>query len=149
MTNNLSKLSEYVDRGAKLLDSKYPDWFKKIDFFKLSMDHCARCILGQTFGDYVKGLKSLWPGCNINEDFRYAFDYGFDVCLEDRQGYGDSQIAWDELRRLWVHQIHERLDKDNCTKRFHSAREVMEHYIPNYPPEPIREEIYDYAMSDQ
>lgn len=54
------------ERGAKLLDEKYPGWEHEIDVDKLDMyDHC-RCILGQLYGSYEKGKGEIFS------DFRYC-----------------------------------------------------------------------------
>lgn len=59
--------SMYVQKGIKLLDEKYPGWENEIDISKLQMMNHKNCIVGQLFGDYLRGLKILgfedvWSG---------------------------------------------------------------------------------------
>lgn len=48
-----------IERGAALLDSIRPDWFRCIDVPSLDMDDPERCILGQLFGHYDSGCNAI------------------------------------------------------------------------------------------
>lgn len=61
-------------RGATLLDSKNPGWFKNqfIDSKSIRMISCLDCVLGQLYGYYGTGINSL----GIKSDLQ-ASHFGF------------------------------------------------------------------------
>lgn len=83
-----------VRLGVTLLDGEHPDWYLKIKIGLLDMGHWQYCILGQLYGDYIFGLRSL--------DIPAGFDYGF-------AGLG-QEIK--DLNELWINEIRERLSKN-------------------------------------
>lgn len=52
-------MKDKVLRGIELLDREVPDWREKIDWDRLNMADCFRCILGQLFGEYAEGVDYL------------------------------------------------------------------------------------------
>lgn len=54
----MSALS-YATAGAALLDTYRPGWFRNIDLFTLDQCSTVNCVLGQTYGEYYKGLEAL------------------------------------------------------------------------------------------
>lgn len=52
-------MKDNVLRGIELLDRQVPGWREKIDWNELSMGHCKKCILGQLFGHFDKGVRKL------------------------------------------------------------------------------------------
>lgn len=76
----MSVIAENVARGVALLDSKVPDWRSKIDERELCMADMFNCILGQVFGSFGAGLKSL-HGVNISthEAWQFGVAHGFDA----------------------------------------------------------------------
>lgn len=79
-------------RGANLLDQRYPfdDWRGLIDRDRLAMGSTARCILGQLYGHYYRGLRALDPASSITGSF-----FGFDSY------YGD----YDSLNEAWLAEL--------------------------------------------
>jgi hypothetical protein len=71
-----------VGRGAMALDMEVPGWADKIDLDRLDLWFCNRCVLGQLYGLYTKGLRAV---CGIDFDERdpplgaqlWAHDHGF------------------------------------------------------------------------
>ena len=53
------KTAKRVAMGADLLDLKMPGWRDRIRVSALDMGACRRCILGQLFGVYVRGVWAL------------------------------------------------------------------------------------------
>lgn len=60
-------MRERVAQGAKILDEKEPDWFRKIDVATLDFSSYTNCVLGQLFvrpkyGDAedAAGAHALW-----------------------------------------------------------------------------------------
>ena len=100
-----------VKRGADLLDEQLPDWYKRIDTAELQMERYDRCILGQTFkdwlspeggGSYLRGLRAL--GIQEGSGHRYGFDLDH-AHDEDDSSYGT-------LARYWSRAIGRRLIRD-------------------------------------
>jgi hypothetical protein len=49
-----------VDKGATLLDERYPDtWYDKIDLDTLDLSTTDLCVLGQLYGSYYVGRRTL------------------------------------------------------------------------------------------
>ena len=46
------KLQENVDRGAKRLDQRRPNWYKQIDTKTLDLSLGCQCVIGQIYGQY-------------------------------------------------------------------------------------------------
>ena len=71
-----------VTRGIAYLDEHLPGWQDEIDWDKLEMDECEKCILGQLFGNYERGLRVLG--------------------LDDGQRFGLATSGnWEKLTNLW------------------------------------------------
>jgi hypothetical protein len=73
-----------VTRGIAYLDEHLPGWQDEINWSELEMDSCEKCILGQLFGDYKRGLHIL----RIPES--RALRFGFNT-------RGD----WHKLTNIW------------------------------------------------
>ena len=86
---------ERARRGAALLDEKRPGWREDVDLRSLDQASCSRCVLGQVFGRYAEGLRSLFNEDRIR---RYPDDapYGFDIDGEVGH-YSVLTEAWREV----------------------------------------------------
>jgi hypothetical protein len=71
---NTTQLRDDVARGAQLLDRDEPNWVDGVDLTRLRMYHVTRCVLGQTYGDYVTGCDVLGLSRWSNDD---ATNHGF------------------------------------------------------------------------
>ena len=87
-----------VERGVKLLDEEIPDWRERITY-RLSMNICADCVLGQVFNiprddmgyePFMDALAELGIGDSAPEE------YGFDIEQPDTDSYGDLETIWEE-----------------------------------------------------
>lgn len=85
---------ENVGSGAALLDQKRPGWYREIDLDQLEMGSDTKCVLGQLYGEYIKGRYTLTL-------LGKTFVYGFNTTLED---YKSLQLMWEE-------EIRSRLQK--------------------------------------
>jgi hypothetical protein len=56
----MSELAKRVERGAVLLDERWPGWWNEVDTGQLDIDHCLCCVLGQLWGDYDEGQRELF-----------------------------------------------------------------------------------------
>ena len=63
-----------VDAGVALLDERLPGWHKEIDADNLNLSDCNECVLGQLFGNYVKGLGVL--GLYYGDSLKFGFRSG-------------------------------------------------------------------------
>jgi hypothetical protein len=86
-----------VAEMAQLLDHKKPDWFQKVSLSRLDMSNGSHCILGQIFGDYVRGLHFLG--------------------IDDRSNKTLNILNNNELRQDWTYEIRTRLDKENLMEQ--------------------------------
>jgi hypothetical protein len=59
MSGNPDTIAARVQRGAMLLDNKYPGWAARVNPEMLRMSDCGQCVLGQLFGHYHTGLLEL------------------------------------------------------------------------------------------
>lgn len=94
-----------VEKGAALLDERCPGWFKRIDIAQLALASCSRCVVGQLYGEFVNGLKSLdlYLGTHDNSP---AVDHGFAIGDGDGRPREDADACfWSPLRDCWVSVI--------------------------------------------
>lgn len=92
-----------VEKGADFLDEHYPEWYKEVDDFYLSMGSCSQCVLGQIYGTYLMGLSVL-PKMTT----RLAMELGFEL-HKDYDGYIDtSEEYYDLLTEAWKEEIKQR-----------------------------------------
>lgn len=106
---NTDTIEQRVEKGAKLLDGKIPDWFKEIDTGVLHIGSLFDCIMGQL-------------ACKRHSSFaRLTIDFGLEHCSDDvAHGFDadaalyehDEQIAqlntaWKaEIGKRWQTEIH-------------------------------------------
>jgi hypothetical protein len=69
-------LAARVRRGAVLLDRVEPGWHLRVAGDRLAMETCDRCILGQLYGDYLKGFRMVTGPLPSHRLFSAA-DHGF------------------------------------------------------------------------
>ena len=83
--------------GARMLDARFPEWAKKINLETFRIEDGDRCVLGQTFGVYQRGLEIL----DIDDiDNERPYMYGF---LGDDAGDSAGRGAnWHTLQEDWV-----------------------------------------------
>lgn len=84
-------LQERVDKGVELLDSLIPKWRLLIDVDDLDMGNISKCILGQIFGGYSRGLEILG-------------EHDSDVDGDTHGFGGDGHYG--ELDKLWKKAIN-------------------------------------------
>lgn len=107
-----------VQRGAKLLDSVTPDWFKRIKISKLKMDEAFKkddgcgCVMAQLHETYSDGLIETGityaaRGMEDCADFTTARDFGLDI----------NASGWDLDERDAEYRALERDWKDEIRKR--------------------------------
>lgn len=71
-----------VARGAKLLDRAQPGWEERIDTETLNIASIDRCVLGQLYGSYAKGMEKLSVSIYDHNSMRFSINHGF-ACAVD------------------------------------------------------------------
>lgn len=85
-------VDERVRNGVAFLDEHVPGWREKVDPAALDQESVCRCVLGQLFGTWGKGvlhllaLSAVYP---VN-----AKALGFDRDLGESFSYADLTAAW-------------------------------------------------------
>ncbi len=77
-----------IELGIKLLDESVPDWRVKIDVTKLDMIDKNWCVLGQVYGTFDLGLRTL----NLS-----AVELGFDA-----KSFISQQDANEKVKKLTI-----------------------------------------------
>jgi len=90
MENIPKKLPDRVLHGSMLLGAVRPGWWKKIDPETLDMPLSERCVLGQVFGNFDKGMQAL----NLQHGFE-GIAHGFQLWPRELV---DSIPQWN---RIW------------------------------------------------
>ncbi len=107
------KLAGNVRNGTLLLDSTHPGWYNKVDLNSLKMNVCSRCVLGQLYEGYTKGLYELGLGGMYDvasKDHLVICSFGFDVPVGG--GIRERAREFEILRKLWVTAIKKRRTDD-------------------------------------
>ena len=85
-------------KGAYLLDEICPNWHKQIDPSILDITYTHTCILGQIYGNYIKGSVAL-----ALDDDRV---YGFHECSYEH--YKTQLKHRNQLEAAWINEITKR-----------------------------------------
>lgn len=85
----MEPLEANVTRGANLLDEKEPGWYRQIEPSTLQMNHGDKCVCGQLFDGYGKGLRALG------------------IRMKDGEHYGFNSVGpgYLKLRKLWIEEV--------------------------------------------
>lgn len=102
-------------RGARYLDKTLPGWAAKIDLRTLDMDSPEHCVIGQTVGDYYKGMDAF--GHPDAADEHWVFDHGFNLRFSHKWTKADEHRAYDRLVCAWAPLIALRLVKAASEQR--------------------------------
>lgn len=86
----MTKTQERVERGAALLDERLPGWAQEIYVENLDLSDSCDCVLGQLFGDYLKGVRVLGLA---DETWAEPARLGFHR--------PDRRTQWETLSRAW------------------------------------------------
>jgi len=96
-----------VERGAELLDDLYGDeWREAVNPEVLDMAECTHCVLGQSVGHFLKGLRCVADKTGMSRaEITHA--YGFDAVsppadLSGSDGIGVRSKFYEELEKAWL-----------------------------------------------
>src|SRR5687767_2653296 len=98
---------ERVARGAARLDAVNPDWYLKVEPKKINLASGYDCILGQVYGNYLKGALVVFTAEECDAPKMNAVWLGFDVA--------DSSEA-DTLTAAWRAEIRSRKAADAAAR---------------------------------
>ena len=100
----MTKTQERVQRGIAFLDRNAPGWRDKIDLATLDLVNCKRCVIGQIFGEYVKGVNVILgeAGRELREQF--VSDHAF--ALEDTYAIHPDK-SWRNLTNAWIEALEQ------------------------------------------
>jgi hypothetical protein len=112
-----------VQRGATVLDEKYPTWFRKIDLDNLDLGSCEECVCGQlaysyftkeacesgdpfaVFGKKLMSRLSFARRAIVSHYWGEATtEFGFDI----PDNLDSSAEGYAFLDRQWTRQINRR-----------------------------------------
>jgi hypothetical protein len=108
MVTQLKNLCLKVQKGAKFLDKKYPNWYKKIKLDRLDMEWAENCVLGQLYGEYSVGLATL----NLHKkSWEKTYIHGKQLGFTIETLTGQSSTNFQYLTGLWTQEIRSRANK--------------------------------------
>lgn len=64
-------------KGAELLTSRKPGWFRGFDLNEFNINDPWACVLGQLYGTYSTGKRELWGDLPEGELYRLSLAHGF------------------------------------------------------------------------
>lgn len=115
--SQLRYAAKRVRKGARYLDDKIPDWWRKVKVGRLDMHDQCRCVLGQIYGDYKPEEIGLAYSTDDIDRNRLSPDeaYGFDV----PSGIADEEytLYYERLTELWREEIKVRSSVSQETPR--------------------------------
>lgn len=94
-------VTDRVSRGAELLDREVPGWVKVISIDDLEMGESSWCVLGQIFGKFGTGEKSL----GISD---CGGELGFELSGTGDYSDGTVEREWSLLSQAWIDEIERR-----------------------------------------
>lgn len=102
-----------VNRGIRLMDQKYPHWWRVLNQETLDLRSTSNCVLGQVAGDFRDGMVTLFGGYTGYAPYRLGIDHGFDA------------TTWQDtfhVQALWAHEAGERQAKllENTKEEAHA-----------------------------
>jgi hypothetical protein len=110
-TPTLPRLARRAAAGASLLDRHEPGWHRRVDPDTLDAADVGRCVLGQLFGHFERGLAAL-TACRCDEVVAYHRDpvawtvaHGFDLDVSE------SRADFLALTRTWRQELVRRADR--------------------------------------
>lgn len=88
-------MQSQVQKGARLLDDRYPRWYKKINRRFFNVSSTLTCMMGQLYGEFFHGLERL----------------GISPAMASKYGFAttNSNAAYLRLNSLWIEEMDARV----------------------------------------
>jgi hypothetical protein len=106
-----------VKRGAALLDQVRPGWWREIALDRLAMESCNDCILGQLYGGFDNGVRTLDLN-GMTDDWFRDVTHGFEVRPLVAKSREDILRLYAVLANLWRAEIRARLAASEAAETF-------------------------------
>lgn len=87
--------------GAKMFDTKEPNWFLRINVGLLDMGCNSRCIIGQLYEDYFDAIREGGALGDVGEAWLEAHGFTID--------WDEPIVNFRDLTAAWEKEIAERL----------------------------------------
>jgi hypothetical protein len=105
------RLRKDVEAGAFYLDEHHPGWFEKINLDTLDLSKQCRCVLGQLYRDYDRGLIEAKIADSVAPLFSNAC-----ALRAIRLGFFSfGTKKYDKLTNAWKRAILDRLNNPALT----------------------------------
>jgi hypothetical protein len=133
-------IEERVRRGATLLDREKPGWAEQINEAELVMKSCNDCVLGQVYGDYFVGRRTLGLVNPTSSDWGHkktaAHGFYANEVLElaattFEEAEAIAKADYDALATAWRAEIRARLQPETLVEDLALAAPV--NYIESFP----------------
>lgn len=99
-----------VSLGAGFLDDASPGWHRKVDTDKVDLFSASKCVLGQVYGSFTRGIHLSGFYGYAGGVGRNIGDYGF---ATKGIGYGDLEAEADDLKLAWRLAVETRRAADD------------------------------------
>ena len=80
--------------GAALLDEWMPGWAERIELEELDLGSPRRCVLGQLYGGYGRGLDLLRSGERFTAYPEWSRAHGFTANAVEGDTFAELTAAW-------------------------------------------------------
>lgn len=104
-----------AEAGAGFLDERTPGWDRQIDLDTLALHSNDRCLLGQLYDSYHRGLKELAISNSEAEDFGFYVE-GHDIyaMVENTSlPRHPLTVSYEELTDAWKDLLNSRREDGN------------------------------------
>lgn len=96
--SGLISFENRVAKGAKWMDSVYPQWTTKVKLADVDLELHKDCVLGQVFDEIVSE--------KLCEKGEFSNDHGFSL-----RGKEFKRSNWIKLSSLWAAEVEKRIKK--------------------------------------
>jgi hypothetical protein len=86
-------MAERAAVGAALLDAEVPGWAKRIELEELDLGSPHRCVLGQLYGSYARGLSAVGLGW-LRGTRDGSRERGFTAYPSEGDTFAELTAAW-------------------------------------------------------
>lgn len=118
---------ECAERGAELLDNRWPGWWQEVDLSRLDLSNSCQCVLGQLGVDYNRAGRQMLGADYTSNAYAEQQDTGYSLFTnvifphlgmseDDVQNYGfdefweddDEFTTYDGLTEAWTREVNDR-----------------------------------------
>jgi hypothetical protein len=107
-TPTLPPMHARVAAGAALLDQRRPGWRAQVDPGRLDLLDWRADVLGQLYGSFGAGVRTLTPGLGEAEVDAWTIAHGFDLGEADLARAAGPVAAYRVLTELWQAEVTRR-----------------------------------------